>query len=204
MVKEVSSIMKDRLSTLPFLDVIAGVAQPVIDVKFRNDDNVKISKKMPVSYDLVGGKSAVLGMERQLVPDQSKKSILYFEDFGTTQDTGARAQALSNSYVSNIRLVCWINKTKMVQYKYREITAQCIAAINRKLITGTSINSDGITRLMISLSRIPIQNADIFSRYNYDEAELQYLRPPFEYFAIDYTCKYRVKESCLPYINFEA
>lgn len=204
MVKEVASIMKDRVSSLPFLDVIAGVAQPVIDVKFRNGDNMKIEKKMPVSYDLVGGKSAILGMERQLVPDQSKKSILYFEDFGTTQDTGARASALTMSYISTIRLVCWINKTKMVQYKYREITAQCIAQINRALITGTSINSDGITRLMISLNRIPIQNADIFSRYNYDEAELQYLRPPFEYFAIDYTCKYRVKESCLPYINFEA
>lgn len=204
MTKEIASVLKSRLSGLPFLDTLAGLAQPVIDVKMRDDDNFKIVKKMPVSYDVAGPKNTFLGMERQLVPDQSRKSILYFEDFGTVPDTSGRAGARSLSFISTLRVVCWINKTKLVNYKYNELTAVCMAEIINRLVIGTAINMNGIARLMVSVGRIPIQDAAIFSRYNYDEAELQYLRPPFEYFAIDLNCKYQVVRGCLPNINLSA
>lgn len=197
MVKEIVNIMVHKLAGLPFLDLVAGVAQSVIDVR-ADDENIKIVKKMPVSYDVLGGKSAILGMERELVPNSGRKGILYFEDFGSDIDSNGRATPAFTPLISNIRLVCWLNKKKMALDKYDEITAVCMAEIIRRVVSGTGFNGNGVTRLFVSVGRIPIQDAAIFSRYNYLEAELQYLRPPFEYFAIDFVAKYSIATNCLP------
>lgn len=194
MTKELAFIMRNKLANIPFLDVVAGIVQPVIDVKMNQDNNLAIAKKMPVSYD-VTGKGTAYGMERQLVPDQSKKSILYFEDFGSTTDTTARARTLA--FITNIRLVFWMNKINCGFDKYADISAFCINSILERLILPSGINQSGITRLFISNPRILIQDSSVFSRYNYTEEVVQYLRPPFEFFAIDLTCKYTVHGSCL-------
>lgn len=190
--KELANVLKGRLTDLPFLDVVAGIVQPVVDTKFKSVDNLAVSKKMPVSYD-VTGKGTVLGLERQLVPDQSKKSILYFEDFGSTTDAGAKAGTLA--FISNIRLVFWMNKLNCGWEKYDEVSLICIDRILKKLISPSGINGNGISRLFVRNPRILIQDANVFSRYNYDEAVVQYLRPPFEFFAIDLTAKYTVTRS---------
>lgn len=194
MTKELAFVLKNRLAGIPFLDVVAGIVQPVVDVKFKVDDNVAISRKLPVAYD-VTGKGTILGLERQLVPDQSKKSILYFEDFGSNPDTRGKAGTLA--FTTNIRLVFWMNKINCGFDKYAEVSAFCINSILERLLSTTGINQTGITRLFVTNPRILSQDASIFSRYNYPEEVVQYLRPPFEYFAIDLLCKYTVHGSCL-------
>lgn len=204
MQKELAFVLKQQLVGLSFIDQLAGIVQPVIDQKFVDNDEEKnsitnkIVKRMPVSYDLIGGKDKYLGSERQLVPNESKKSIIYFEDFGTTVDTGKNVSTRVTAYNANIRLVCWLNKRKLNEDKYNELTAFCITEITKRLVKGKAINMLGITRLFLTVSRIPIQDAQIFSRYNYDEAELQYLRPPFEYFAIDFNARFATIGNCLP------
>lgn len=192
MTKEIAAIMKERIAGLPFLELVAGIAQPVIDKKFKDGDNARILKKMPVSYDNLGGKDPIIGMERQLVPNANRKSIVYFEDYGTATDSSGRFSVKAIPYISNIRLVCWMNKQKLMEDKYAEVTAKSIAALVGKLVTGRGINAPGITRLFFTVTKVPIQDANIFARYSYDEAEMQYLRPPYEYFAIDFTAKYTV------------
>ena len=45
------------------------------------------------------------------------------------------------------------------------------------------------------------QVKSIFSKYSYDETILQFLRPPFEYFAIDLIVTFIMRGDCLPEIN---
>lgn len=206
MVKEVANILKGRLIGLPFLHTVAGLAQPVIDTRFAeaNGDQAanKIVKKLPVSYDIEGEDG-----ERALVPDAAKKGILYFEDFGTTPDSSNKVRAGQLALITRVRVVAWVNKQKILEggvVKYEEVTAHFIADIVRRLVSGTGINSTiGISRLFVTLAGVPIQDANIFSRYNYDEAELQYLRPPYEYFAIDLQCKYWVSQTCFQPLTFQ-
>jgi hypothetical protein len=205
MVKELSNILKGMLVDLPFLHTVAGLAQPVIDTRYAeagtDQQAQKIQKKLPVSYDIEDGMG-----ERALVPDGTKKGILYFEDFGTTPDTGAKVKAGQLAVVSRLRLVCWVNRQKILEGdmpKYEEVTANFISEIVARLVKGTGINSTiGISRLFVTLAGVPIQDANIFSRYNYDEAELQYLRPPYEYFALDLQCKFWVSQTCFKQLNF--
>lgn len=194
MTKELSHVLKSLLTTCSFVDTIAGIVQPVVDVKLKDDDNTRISKKLPVSYDDSRGKSDFVGMERELVPNKARKSIMYFEDFGSTSDPRGRAN--TNSFITNVRLVCWMNKKNMGFDAYADVTARCIDEVLHLLITGSGINLNGITRLMVSNPRVLIQDANVFSRYNYDEEVLQYLRPPYEYFAIDLSCRYVLRAQC--------
>lgn len=203
MVKEICSILKNKLIGLDFLETIAGCVQVVTDQRYQESDNpnagdLRIQKKMPVTYDVVGGFKKSTGAERALVPDEGKKGILYFEDFGTSPDNSQRTPARSLAFVSQIRVICWLNKSQRSQYKYAEVTALYTSAIIKRLCTGAATNGSGFTRLFCTVKGMPIQDANIFSRYNYDEVELQCLRPPFEYFAIDLYVKYQVSVSCLP------
>lgn len=194
MTKELANVVKGMLAGIPFLDVVAGIVQPVVDVKFKESNNQAMARKLPVSYD-VTGKGTTLGLERQLVPDQSKKSILYFEDFGSQTDTQARAGTLA--FISNIRLVFWMNKINAGFDKYDEVSGLCIEEILKRLVKKSGTNANGITRLFISNPRILIQDINVFSRYNYPEEVVQFLRPPFEFFAIDLTAKYTfVRSHC--------
>lgn len=195
MTKELSHVLKSLLAPCSFVDTIAGIVQAVTDVKFADGTDTRLAKKKPVSYDTSLGKSPFLGMERELVPNQARKSIMYFEDFGSTSDTQARANSFS--FITNIRFVCWMNKKNMGYDTYDDVTAQCIQEVLHLLITGRGINLNGIARLMVSNPRVLIQDANVFSRYNYDEDVFQYLRPPFEYFAIDLTCRYELRTQCI-------
>lgn len=186
--KQLANLLKSQLVDLEFIKVAAGIVQPVVDTKF-GDKDAKISKKMPVSYDTTLGTTAK-GTERQLVPDAGKKSILYFEDFGSTQDTAGKAGKIS--LISSIRLVFWCDKSKIGYGKYDEVTDLFIDYILHRLIKGSAMAGNGLSRVFVSNPKILIQDAAIFSRYNYDEEVSQYLRPPFEYFAIDLTCKYQL------------
>lgn len=190
MTKELANILKNQLHNIPFLQVVAGIVQPVVDKKYSEDGNLAIVKKIPVSYDTTGFNNKDVGKERVLVPDKSKKSILYFEDFGSGPNPAGKANAIS--LITTIRVVCWLNKDLLGYGKHADITANCIDQILHRLITGTAINSGGFKKLFVYNPRILAQDAAIFSRYNYAEEVVQYLRPPFEYFAIDLSCRYDV------------
>lgn len=197
MTKEIANIITLLLKDLSYKDILAGLAQPVIDKKYTDDSRMPLARKMPVTYDVTGHKNTALGMERELVPNQGKKSIIYCEDFGTSPDP--RGKAGSMAQITNIRVVAWLNKQKMGLGVHDEITAKCMREMITQICRGSAINYQGITRLFFTQGRILIQNAEIFSRYNYDEAESQYLRPPFEYFAIDFQAKYTViGNGCMP------
>jgi len=190
MVKELANVLKSQLNNIAFLEVIAGIVQPVIDTRYNDSSGLKFPKKIPVSYDTSKGKSPYLGMERQLVPDKAYKSILYFEDFGSTQQAG---KANTLTWLSKLRLVCWMNKVKIGYDIHSDVTMRCMDEVLNRLIKGQGINQQGITKLFITAGAIVQQDAQIFSRYNYDDAELQYLRPPYEYFAVDLNCRYEAK-----------
>lgn len=195
--KELASILKDRIAPFPFIDVLAGLVQTVEEV--HETENGTVRKRFPLSSDTNMTDACAGGLERALTPDSSKKSVIYFEDFGSQVTREGRNGA--QSYISTIRLVAWLNRERLTGDAYTSISGYCIAAICRRL--DLKFENTGIfQRLRVNPSRIPIQDASLFSRYTYDEAERQYLLPPFEVFAIDFSCSYHVKPGCITEIDF--
>lgn len=198
--KELCSVLRNKLTGLPFADVLAGMVQTVSQADPNQDDSAPavIQKRFPVSYDVIGAGNCV-GTEVILLPDSSKKSIIYFEDFGV-QVTG-RLHGMVG-YNSSVRLICWLNRANLVGDHYQEISGRCMASVVDSVLTRNPENVGMFTRLIVNVARIPPQDPALFGKYTYDETTRQYLRPPFEFFGIDLTCTYQAPANCLNGINW--
>lgn len=192
-------MLRDKLASLPFIDVLAGMAQTVTtqDSNLSNPEAAAVVKRFPVSYDVLGVDCQ--GKEISLNPDSSRKSIIYFEDFGISSTGRLHGQT---GFSSNLRLICWLNRANLVGDTYTEISGRCMATIVDTLAGRSPENVGMFTRLTVDVARIPQQDAGLFGRYTYNEADRQYLRPPFEFFGIDLVCKFYVSAKCLDAINW--
>jgi hypothetical protein len=190
--------MRLKLQSAPFVDVLSGV---VAVVTFDAGGDTKIVKRFPVSYDTNdSGNPCFTNPERDLVPDSSRKSIIYFEDMGLSRTiTDGR-----RTYQSRLRLVAWLNRTRLVAGRYTEIAGRVMADIISRLeTTGKLENFDIFQRFNTQVANIPPVSPALFGQYNYDETIRQHLRPPYEYFAIDLLTTFEVRINCLEELTWE-
>ena len=194
--KELSKILRERLQEnggLPFVERYAGLVQTVekIDIDV-NQNNVR--KRFPVATESVLN-GVCNSNEIIMTPDSSVKGIIYFEDGGTTPMGRKGSRFL---YSSNLTLVCWINRAKVVSNIYSEITGIAIQNIIEKMrVDENPENVSIFTGMTVSVVRILPQEASIFSKYTYDETITQFLRPPFEFFALGLQIKYGINSDCV-------
>lgn len=197
--KELCTVLRDKLALLPFVEVLAGMVQTVTtqDSNVEDSNAASVVKRFPVSYEVLGVDCE--GKEVALIPDSSRKSMIYFEDFGISANGRLHGQT---GFISSIRLVCWLNRANLVGDDYKAISGRCMASIIDSLAGRNPENVGIFTRLTVDVARIPPQDAGLFGRYTYNETDRQYLRPPFEFFGIDLSCKYYVPAKCLAGINW--
>ena len=194
--KEIAKILRERLSFddgLPFVQKYAGLVQ-VVETTEIGENGTKIKKRFPVKTEeiIVADCKA---HEEIMTPDSSLKGILYFEDGGTTPMGRKGSRFL---YSSNLTLICWINRAKVVSNIYSEITGIAIQKIIEKMrVDENPENVSMFTGMTVSVVRILPQEASIFSKYTYDETITQFLRPPFEFFALGLQVKYGINSDCV-------
>lgn len=201
MIKEIAKILKGRLSEdgFPFADVLAGLAQ-VVSYQTQNADGNPMTEKMPVAYDVDGAAGCAVSPERAVVPDSSKRGILYFEDLGIRPIDRVSGGALK--YQAELVLVCWMNRSRLVGDAYKEITSHAVSLIIKKLKVKSITNEGKFTRFRVIPGRVLPQDAAVFSRYTYKEELLQYLRPPFEFFGMAITVEFCIHPDCIEELNF--
>ena len=188
--KEISKILRDKLREgdgLAFVEKYVGMVQTVV----RDDPNEGATKKsrFPVATEVFIN-NICQSNEQIITPDSGLKGLIYFEDNGTNPD--------GKKYVSNLTLICWINRAKIVSNIYSEITGIAIQNILNKI--GVDENPENVSMfqgLTVSLTKIFPQEASLFSKYTYDESVTQYLRPPFEFFGLGLQIKYGINSKCI-------
>jgi len=194
--KEIAKVLRDRLEAeggLPFIEKYAGLVQTVIEDVETEGGTIR-KNKFPVATE-VNINGACMQHEEVMSPDSSVKGIVYFEDNGT-QSLGRMGTRFQ--FQSTLTLVCWINRGKIVSNIYDEITGIAIQEMMQKLdVDGNPENVSMFTGLTVTVTRIAPQEAAIFSRYTYDETVMQYLRPPFEFFAFVLQVKFGIRPDCV-------
>jgi len=196
MQRELARVLRDKLAPLPFVDLLAGLVQ-TIHTEYVSEEGTKTPNRYPVSLDALG--DSCVGKESPMLPDGSRKSLIYFEDWGTAVLPRLHGQT---GYNSNIRLVCWLNRANLVGDHYKMVAGRMMASIVDTLAGKNPENVDMFIRLQVEVVRIPPQDAGLFGRYTYREEDRQYLRPPYEFFGIDFSCKYYVPARCFNGINW--
>lgn len=219
--KELSLILLERINDVPFLDRKSGLVQTFERV-LQKDDQTSLTKRIPLTAFSATTECSTLPEVTHMIPDSSYKGMVYFEDYGSS----AKLDRGGMAYSSKIRLVCWLNTNLIAGRSNMVLSAICINDLLKRLTANPNANvnvpsfmltdggelvftdeegndmpilTEGTTkfnRLNVTLTNIPPQSRDIFSKYDYSELETQYLMPPFEYFALDLLATYIVPFAC--------
>lgn len=197
--KELSIIILDKIKDAPYLDRVSGMVQ-VYDKVIEAEEGVTVTKKIPItSFACFQDCATTSQAQVAMIPDSRYKSLLYFEDGGVSGPVKVNG---GMQYQSKLRIVCWLN-TKLINGQTNMLMSGQIMTDIIKKVSGNPFNLTPFTRIAVKVSNIPIQNADIFSPYDYSEQETQYLMAPFEYFALDLLVSFVIPFDCMPEINCE-
>lgn len=139
-----------------FKDVCYGVVYPVFSKTGR----------VPGSQD---GK-----FYQDAIPDSSRKSIVYWEDYGgSVVDSTVHRQRIRQ----DVRLVVWMNFDKIAT-PYEDCIVDIMQAVPRRV--GSS---------SIALTGTLPKDVNLFNRYDYREGK-QYISYPYDVIALNYQILY--------------
>lgn len=185
----IANLIRTLVEGLPVADKVAGLVRAIPYNTVVNGKTVV--KTIPLSCD-VTDPTACNDLEIQdLVPDGTKRSIIYFEDLGWTKLKFP--ESMGRYYASKLRMVVWMN-TKL-------IGEQCGTSdeVQQDMLNAIEIdryNSDPFQAVGHKIVSIPPVSNSIFSRYTYNEAERQFLTWPYSYFAMDIETKFILPVGC--------
>lgn len=198
MINDIGNILKNKLIGLPFVDRIAGIVQTAVD-KTQDSDNKFVIKRFPVSCD-VTNKDCEDNTNRlsDLIPNDTKKSIFYFEDIGGVSFVNQIGANMN--FVASVRLVAWLNIKKLGKTDC-SITSLIVANVIREYNKQKTFNENPFTRIKIKVEKQVIKDANIFAKYTYNQHNTQYLTYPFDYFALDLKVEFSINEKCMNDFN---
>ena len=162
-----------------FVDIVEGVEQ-----------TFRVEKSFPAHCQLSAAQCDS-GDYMDLVPNDSKASIIYFEDNGSTL-----LETKNNQYQfeSSLRIVGWLN-LKRFNVSGCSLSQYVVPQIISVLPKSPFNNGNFHTIQLIGASEAP-KDANIFARYTYDEPKTQYLMYPFDFFAIDLRVRFWTNKNC--------
>ena len=192
MTNKLANILKGKIADLNFVGKLAGLT--IIGEKAQPTDitGAFIVTKFPISVD--SNYEECLNNEcfTDLVPNSNEKSVIYFEDISTTP---VASKSGVNSYVSNLRLVAWINNRLIQSGNCMSINHILITEI-RKRLESNYFNSDEFTRIRVNAYNVMINDPQIFKKYTYPIESVKFLMHPYEAFAIDFKVSYDISQNC--------
>ena len=191
MIHEIGEILKGKLSGQSYVERIAGIVDVANDVKQTGKGS--IIKRFPIACNVEGIDCNETGFLNDLVPNSSKKSVIFFEDITGVAKIGQRG--VYYNFEARPRLVAWINKKKLGKTDC-SISTIIIANIIKLLETIKHENVGYFQNINVEVvSEVPRSPA-IFNRYTFDNMS-QYLMHPYEYFALNLKVNFWMSPDCL-------
>lgn len=182
--QKIADIIKDKIKCLDFVDKIAGLVSTTY-LSIPDENGNKVQKAFPISCTTTV-EDCKQGLYNDLCPDSKYKSVIYFED-GGVRFTGRKGDFVC--YTSNLKLVCWINVgLYMAECCPDGVPCSASADIIGKIICvlpAEPENIDPYVRVMPVITSQDVRSNAIFSKYSYNEKQVQYLMYPYDFFALN-------------------
>jgi hypothetical protein len=196
--EKIANILKGKIEDLVFVDKIAGLVRPIF-VNVLNESNTKVQKVYPISCDVTLNE-CIEGRYQDLIPESKYKSIIYFEDNGTSM------QYVDKNWVkfnSRLTLVCWMNIKKLGDCLNCTTSTSVLLSILAAFpeFPFNDVSYGPIRDVRITSFSEAVKSNSIFSKYTYDEKITQYLLYPFDFFALNMQVEYRVNLECVEQFN---
>lgn len=191
LVKQIIVFAKSK-GGFPYLSLIGGVVQ-TLETNEGDEDNIKIFRQPVTEFFETESLCDRDKGEISMMPDSSHRGIMYFEDQGSSPN-GKSLQG-ATGWTSRLECVVWYNRNRVSGKTYDDVTALMIADIIGK--TQTDLQHLGsFIGVNVKVTGVQPQNVGIFSKYTYDEKFDQYLRPPYDYFALSMEVDFFLDVNC--------
>lgn len=195
MIEIIEQAVRDDITTMDWVDRYGGLVTRVM----LQEENEK--KYYPVSCFVDAENCFENGMYKDMVPDSSKKSVLYFEQLDTMNFIESiDAKDRVHLYQTRIRLVIYINLVK------NGMDTPCqnllyLPNIIRAMVGKRQVLSDHYKNSIIEIKPPEINLSDqIFARYTYDETFVENLKLyPHQYYALDFDVDIYFDTKCHTY-----
>lgn len=196
----IAKIIKGKIESLNWADLVSGLVREYVKVDTIDTAQGKAQqrKTFPVSCDLTNNECKG-GRYMDLVPNSKKRSILYFEDGGTSL---IEVKGNDYRYRSNLLLVGWVNMEMFDTQNNCSISPQLITSILDSL-PKNEFNEDGFTRIKMQFVSERPKNSAIFARYTYDEGLTGFLLYPYDFFALQLKTEFTVNAACFDPIEIK-
>lgn len=188
----VADILKARIQHLAFVDRLAGLVKTLSGTTDGESGNKRFM--IPIACD-VSEADCANDRYQDLVPDSSKRSVIYFEDMGGVQ--GLPDEGGMMRFRANLKLVGWLNLSRMGLTDCNYSATAALAIIKALKQTSKYSNEGNFLHFNITSISEQEKSSAIFGKYTYQENIVQYLLYPYDYFALNISVEFSVNPNCI-------
>ena len=183
----IDTILSPQITALSFADKYAGIVK-TINIAVDNQTETGTVKRYPVACNVVNGDCTNVGLYNELVPDDTKKSVIYWEMIQPMFNAGyTKTNDFFNKRFKGVaRLVVWLNLAKLGISECNG-AIYAIPILEKILTTRGKIQSGVYENSILRIEPKGLVKQDIntiFGGYDYPKLKNYYLYP-FDFFAID-------------------
>ena len=184
----IDTLIQPNILGLDWVDLYGGMVQTInmqIDSTAEREGPIK---RYPVSCDVNKKDCNNIGVLQNLVPNDSRKSIVYWEEVQPMVDRGTtkKGQFFYRNFQGTARIVVWLNLLKLGQTSCRAPIDAVLQVENLISFKG-KIQGGVFDESMVRIHPKGMVKHDIqtiFGKYDYNKLKNFYLTP-YDYFAID-------------------
>jgi hypothetical protein len=183
----IDTILSPKIQPLDFVDRYAGIVR-TINIAEGNGTETGIIKRYPLACDVTGVDCANVGIYQNLVPDDTKKSVIYWEMISPMSNMGMTKTKdfYRKKFKGTARLVVWLNLAKLGIDNCTD-SILVLPILEKEITTRGKILGGIYEGDLLWIEPLRMVNQDIntiFGKYDYNKLKNYYLYP-FDFFAID-------------------
>lgn len=205
----IAMVLMAKLLHLDYIEKFGGIVK-VTQRTTKNAEGDQITVRIPTAtaFEQYQGNLKDLEERREslncdlkkkilkdFIPESKLLGMIYFEDNGIQVDYNRRHSSLI-FYNSNIRLVAWFNQKNLKNEFDNNFRSEAMLEIINTLTTKIPVRHANLHLLSVSVDGIPSNDSSIFSNYDYNEAQTQFITAPYDFFAIDFNISFGVSKHC--------
>lgn len=200
MVSQALSLVADTFRDLPWVDKYSGLTRTARR-QTVDRDNKRSTQSFPVTIECSADDCWNKSRYKDLVPDSSRKSIVYWEQTGDLPITPLNRKFLSAQ--TSLRLYCWFNLLALGKddCDFKSLVfAELVRVFYRKKIN-LEENEFKISNLKLVPLRLNSFDKSLthFAKYTYGDLEALFVYP-YDFCTIDFELSFTMPVNCFPEI----
>lgn len=194
--------LRSTVTNVNFVERYGGVVRPVSQQRegeTPNGNATTYTDTFPVSRYVSVSDCFDGGMYRSLIPDESYKSVVYWEQRGNANISQGGPKGLQWRVDQSMRLVCWLNFQKIGLTNYDDTDKLELYMLQQIHSQHGQIKTTGGYKFRLGVSRFrPVERSErvVFGPYSYSGKEWAFSWP-YGFFAIDFEFTAELAAGCI-------